>query len=93
MKSSENTFILKVKEALVKDVGRAIARMDPKDMKAHGFEPGDIIIIEGKRKTPVKVMPCYSEERGKQILQIDGITRENTQAGIDEKVSIDKSEL
>jgi len=91
MKSSENTFILKVKEALVKDVGRAIARMDPKDMKAHGFEPGDIIIIEGKRKTPVKVMPCYSEERGKQILQIDGITRENTQAGIDEKVSIDKT--
>jgi transitional endoplasmic reticulum ATPase len=91
LKSSQNTFILKVKEALVKDVGRAIARMDPKDMKANSFEPGDIIIIEGKRKTPAKVMPCYPEERGKQILQIDGITRENSQAGIDEKISVEKA--
>ena len=91
MKPSQNTVILKVKEALVKDVGRAIARMDPKDMKAIGLESGDIILIEGKRKTPVKVMPCFQEERGKQILQIDGVTRENTQAGIDEKIKIEKT--
>ncbi len=91
MEPSQNTVILKVKEALVKDVGRAIARMDPQDMKVMGLEPGDIIIIEGKRKSPVKVMPCFQEERGKQILQIDGITRENTQAGIDEKIRIEKT--
>jgi len=91
MEPSQNTVSLKVKEALVKDVGRAIARMDPKDMKAIGLEPGDIIIIEGKRKTPVKIMPCYQEERGKRILQIDGVTRENTQAGIDEKIRIEKT--
>lgn len=91
MESSQNTIILKVKEALVKDVGRAIARMDPKDMKANGFEPGDIVVIEGKRKTPVKIMPCYQEDRGKRILQIDGITRGNTQAGIDEKIRIEKT--
>jgi transitional endoplasmic reticulum ATPase len=91
MEPSQSTVILKVKEALVKDVGRAIARMDPMDMKTIGLEPGDIIIIEGKRKTPVKVMPCYQEERGKQILQIDGVTRENTQAGIDEKIRIEKT--
>jgi transitional endoplasmic reticulum ATPase len=90
MESSQNTVVLKVKEALVKDVGRAIARMDPKDMKANELEPGDIVIIEGKRKTPVKIMPCYQEDRGKRILQIDGITRENTQAGIDEKIRIEK---
>jgi len=91
MESSQNTVILKVKEALVKDVGRAIARMDPKDMKANGLESGDIVIIEGKRKTPVKIMPCYQEDRGKRILQIDGITRENTQAGIDEKIRIERT--
>jgi transitional endoplasmic reticulum ATPase len=91
MEPSQRAVILKVKEALVKDVGRAIARMDPQDMKAMGLEPGDIIIIEGKRKTPVKVMPCYQEDRGKQILQIDGVTRENTQAGIDEKIRIEKT--
>jgi len=89
MESSQNTVIFKVKEALVKDVGRAIARMDPKDMKANGLESGDIVVIEGKRKTPVKIMPCYQEDRGKRILQIDGITRGNTQAGIDEKIKIE----
>ena len=81
-------MILKVKEALGKDSGRALARMDPKDMKSIGLEPGDVVILEGKRKTPVKIMPCYADDRGKQILQIDGITRENAQAGIDEKVKI-----
>ncbi len=91
MDSSQNTIVLKVKEALVKDVGRAIARMDPMDMKAMGLEPGDIVMIEGKRKTPVKVMPCFAEDRGKQILQIDGVTRENSQAGIDEKIKIEKT--
>jgi transitional endoplasmic reticulum ATPase len=36
-------------------------------------------------------MPCYQEDRGKQILQIDGVTRENTQAGIDEKIRVEKT--
>ncbi|MEK6713807.1 MAG: CDC48 family AAA ATPase, partial [Nitrospirota bacterium] len=78
------------KETLPKDVGRAIARIDPEDMKELGIEVGEIIEIEGKRKTPVKIMPCYAEERGKKIIQIDGITRENAKAGVDEKVTIKK---
>ncbi len=59
-------------------------------MKELGIEVGEIIEIEGKRKTPVKIMPCYAEERGKKIIQIDGITRENAKAGVDEKVTIKK---
>src|SRR3990172_10886513 len=85
-----NTMTLKVKEALPKDVGRAIARIDPEDMKNLGIEVGGIIEIEGKRKTPARVMPCYAEDRGKNIIQIDGITRENAKAGVDEKVTIKK---
>ncbi len=79
---------LKVKEALPKDVGRAIARMDPEDMKRLGAEVGDIIEIAGKRRAAAKVMPCYPEERNKGIVQIDGIMRENSQTGLDEKVNI-----
>lgn len=89
MESSQNTMVFKIKEAIGKDVGRALARIDPKDMNEAGLQPGDIIMIEGKRKTPVKVMPCYAEDRGKKIIQIDGITRENVQAGIDEKIRIE----
>ena len=91
MTKAMEEIILRVKEALVKDVGRAIARIDPEDMKLIGIESGEVIIIEGKRATPVKIMPCYPEDRGKKIIQMDGITRENAQAGIDEKVKIAKT--
>jgi len=90
VKKDNATIIFKVKEALPKDVGRVIARVDPEDMKTLGLEVGEIIEIEGKRKTPAKVMPCYSEDRGKKIIQIDGISRENAQIGLDEKVGICK---
>ncbi len=89
-KKDHQTLILKVKEAIPKDVGRAMARIDPDDMKALNLEVGEIIEIEGKRKTVAKVMPCYAEERGKGIIQIDGISRENAQVGLAEKVKIRK---
>lgn len=81
---------LKVKEALPKDVGRAIARIDPEDMKKIEAEVGDIVAISGKRSAPAKVMPCYMEDRGKGLVQIDGILRENAQIGLEEKVNIKK---
>ena len=72
-KKDDNSLTLKVKEALPKDVGRVIARIDPEDLKALGLEVGEIVEIEGKRKTAAKLMPCYADERGKKIIQIDGI--------------------
>jgi transitional endoplasmic reticulum ATPase len=83
---------LKVKEALPKDVGRAIARIDPEDMKSLEFEVGQIIEIKGKRTTAAKAMPCYADDRGKKIIQIDGIARENAKVGIDEKVTVRKAQ-
>ncbi len=82
----------KVKEALPKDVGRAIARLDPEDIKDLGLEVGQAVEIEGKRKTVAKVMPCYAEDRGKRIIQIDGLTRDNAKVGLDEKVGLRKVE-
>ncbi len=90
VKTDNQTLILKVKESSPKDVGRAIARIDPEDMKELGLDVGDIIEIDGKRRTPAKIMPCYAEDRGKKIIQMDGISRENAQIGLDEKVKINK---
>jgi transitional endoplasmic reticulum ATPase len=89
-KKDNTTLTLKVKEALPKDVGRAIARIDPEDTKSMGIEVGEIVLIEGKRKTPAKAMPLFLEDRGKGVVQIDGISRENAQIGLDEKVKIQK---
>jgi transitional endoplasmic reticulum ATPase len=91
MKKDNTTLTLKVKEALPKDVGRAIARIDPEDMKSMGIEVGEIVVMEGKRKTPAKAMPLFLEDRGKGVVQIDGISRENAQIGLDEKVTIQKT--
>ena len=46
---------LRIAEAKAKDVGRGIARIDPQDLEKIGAEVGDIIQIEGKRKTVAKV--------------------------------------
>ena len=92
MKENRFTLNLKVREALTKDVGRGVARMDPDEMKALGLDVGEIVEIEGKRKTVAKAMPCYAEERGKHIIQIDGLCRKNAQIGLDEKVCVRKTD-
>ncbi len=86
----EQLFKLKVTEALSKDVGRALARMGPEDMERLNVSIGDIIEVSGKRKTVAKVMPAYKDLRGQSRLQLDGLSRENAGAGIDEFVNVSK---
>jgi transitional endoplasmic reticulum ATPase len=91
MKTSEETLMLQVAEAQAKDVGRAIARIDPKDMAKLGLEIGEIVELEGKRKTIAKVMPSFPDDRGKRTIQIDGLVRENAKVGLGEKISLGKA--
>ena len=84
---------LKVAEASPKDVGRGIVRMDPADFKRIPVEVGDVITIRGKRETVAKVLPAYMEDRGKGLICLDGITRENAQIGIDEKAEVARTEF
>jgi len=91
MKSDKNsTITLRVTESLPKDVGRGIARIDPVDMQTIGASIGDIIEVVGKKTTVAKLMPTYSENRDKKLIQIDGLIRENAKVGIDERVKIKK---
>jgi transitional endoplasmic reticulum ATPase len=83
---------LRVAEAAQRDFGRGIARIDPEDMKRIGVETGDVIQITGKKRTAAKVMPAYPENRGKGLIQIDGIIRNNALVGIDDNVYIEKVE-
>ncbi|MHB9072972.1 MAG: CDC48 family AAA ATPase [Desulfobaccales bacterium] len=89
-KSEELTLKLKVTEALSKDVGRAYARMGPEDLEKLQVAIGDIIEVVGKRKTVCKAMPAYKELRGRSRVQLDGISRENAGAGIDDCVHVHK---
>ena len=82
------SLTLKVAEATAKDVGRGIVRFDPVDFEKIDAQVGDVVTVEGKRKTVAKVLPAYMEDRGKGLIRMDGITRENAQVGIDEKVKV-----
>ena len=82
MPNREKTSILtlRVAEASQRDFGRGIARIDPEDMEKIEAQTGDIVLILGRRRTAAKVMPAYPENRGKGLIQIDGIIR-NKPAG------------
>ena len=67
---------LRVAEALPKDVGRGIARLDPDSMEGLHASIGDVVAITGERATALKLMPAYPDARGKGLIQIDGIARE-----------------
>jgi len=82
------TRTLKVAEATAKDVGRGIVRFDPGEFEKLEVQVGDVVTVEGKRKTVAKVLPAYMEDRGQGLIRLDGITRENAQVGIDEKVRV-----
>ena len=79
---------LTVAEALPKDVGRGIARMDPDVMVRLKVGAGDIVELGPQRKTGLRAMPTYPEQRGQGAIQIDGIARANAQAALGETVEI-----
>ena len=83
---------LRVAEAKSKDAERGVARVDPAIMESLELTAGDIIQIEGKRKTAAIVWPGYQEDADKGILRIDGNVRRNAGTSIDERVSIKKIE-
>lgn len=83
---------LRICEISVKDAGKGVARLDPKDMRTLGVNVWDLIEIGGKRKTVVRVMQLEKSLRGKSIVQVDGITRENARVGIDDRVFVRKVE-
>jgi transitional endoplasmic reticulum ATPase len=81
---------LRVAEAQSRDVGRGIARIDPKVSSEIGLSAGDVVEIHGKKKTVSIYWPGYQEDYGKGTIRIDGYTRSNAGAGIDENVDIKK---
>ncbi|HEX8202162.1 MAG TPA: AAA family ATPase, partial [Isosphaeraceae bacterium] len=88
--AEQNALKRKVTEALAKDLGRGLARLDPADLAELGLEIGEYLEVLGKRTTVCKAMPSYKEHRGQARLQIDGVVRENAGAALDQLVEVRK---
>ncbi|MCJ7712907.1 CDC48 family AAA ATPase, partial [Candidatus Bathyarchaeota archaeon] len=79
---------LRVGDARQRDVGRGIARIDQRTMQKLGISAGDVIELVNKRTTSAIAWPAYSEDQNKEIIRIDGYTRKNAGAAINEYVVI-----
>lgn len=77
---------LTVAEARSRDVGRGVARIDPDALSTLGLSIGDLVLLEGKRVAPARVMPTFADQRGQGLVQIDGLLRHNVQSKLGEPV-------
>jgi len=84
---------LRVGDARQRDVGRGIARIDQKNMQALGISAGDVVEIVNKRTTSAIAWPAYSEDQNRDIIRIDGFTRKNAGAAINEYVVLKSAKV
>ena len=88
---SEDYITVKVAEAKAPDVGKGILKLDPLIESKLDVKAGDVVSIEGTKRTFAKVWRGDREDAGKGIIRIDGITRKNAGCSIDDKVKIRKA--
>ncbi len=86
---------LRVAEAISSDlrrdlVGRGLVRIDTAAMKQISISTGDIVEIQGKKKTGAIAIPSRPEDKGKGLIRMDGLIRTNAGAGIGENVQVTK---
>ena len=84
---------LKVAEALQNDVGRGLVRIDSKARKELDVSTGDIVELKGKRSTAALVWQAHPQDEGLNIIRMDGYLRQNTGAGLGDKLVVRKAEL
>jgi len=87
---SDTKTVLRVAEAKHRDVGRSMARLDPKVMEKLDLSTGDVIEIRGKTSTAAIAWPSYPEDAGLGLVRIDGILRSNAQVGLGDSIEIRK---
>lgn len=79
---------LRVDSAYPGDQGGGKARLDPETMLALKISPGDLVAIEGKRRTVAKVWRSLVEDWNQRKVRIDNFTRMNAGVSIGDNVKI-----
>src|SRR3990167_6361141 len=82
---------LKVAEAIQDDVNKGIVRIDSGYLSEVDIKTGDIVEIEGERKTVAIADRSYPGDIGLNIIRMDGIIRKNGKTGIGEIVKVRKA--
>ena len=81
---------IKVAELKAGETGRGIVRLDPALMDVLSIRVGDIVQIDGNKKTVAKVLRGAPEDANLGIIRMDGSTRRNAGVALDERVAVKK---
>jgi transitional endoplasmic reticulum ATPase len=86
------SFSLIVAEVSSKDVGRRIARIDPKLAQDFQIQTGDALKISSEKKDTVALSwPALQDDYGKGLIRIDGYLRNKLEVGINDRVHVTKA--
>ena len=91
--NNNNIFTLKIAETFSKFVGRGIALIDPRIIEESDLRTGDVLELTNEntsKKSYVLLWSSNPNDYGKGLIRIDGYTRENISAGIDDIVQVQK---
>ncbi|MBU7018498.1 MAG: CDC48 family AAA ATPase [Theionarchaea archaeon] len=84
---------LKVASAQQQDFGRGLVRIDRRYQQMLTVKQGDVVEIEGGRITSAVVVDSYPNDRGLDIIRMDGLTRKNARTSMGEYVRIKKANV
>jgi len=86
----EEPLQVRIGEAKQRDVGKKRARIGPEAMDFLKVTPGDIIEVMGSRTSCAVVWPVDEDEKLPDIIRVDGQTRKNIGASLNDFVKIRK---
>ena len=86
----EETLQMRIGEAKQRDVGKKRARIGPDAMDFLKVSPGDIIEVMGARSSCAVIWPVDEDEKLPDIIRVDGQTRKNVGASLNDIVKIRK---
>jgi len=78
---------LRVAELKVKDNSKIKVKIDISVMKELGINPGEVVEIEGRKKTAAIAWPSYGEDEP-DIIRMDAVVRKNAGISIGDRVII-----
>jgi len=84
---------LKVMEALQEEAYKGVVRIDSQTMRDINVRPGDIVEVEGSRKTVGVVDRAYPTDVGQAVIRMDGIMRRNAKTSLGEFVKVRRAEV
>ena len=90
MVRKEEPLQMKIGEAKQRDVGKKRARIGPEAMDFLKVTPGDIIEIMGSRSSCAVIWPVDEDEKLSNTIRVDGQTRKNVGASLNDFVKIRK---